>query len=218
LTIEERDLIVSISNEEQYKALPPSQIVPKLADRGIYIASESSFHRVLKAANQLQHRGKALAPQKRSKPNSYQALKPNDVWSWDMMIDIYSRKIVGWEVHETESAEFAAALINRACLAEGACRNGLVLHSDNGGPMKGATMLAKLQWLGVVPSFSRPSVSDDNPYSESLFKTLKYTPAYPSKPFEDLQAARKWVHTFVGWYNEEHSSQWYRLCNARFSP
>jgi putative transposase len=220
LTIEERDLIVSISNEEQYKALPPSQIVPKLADRGIYIASESSFHRVLKAANQLQHRGKALAPKKRSKPNSYQALKPNEVWSWGitflkstivgcffrlyMMIDIYSRKIVGWEVHETESAEFAAALINRACLAEGACRTGLVLHSDNGGPMKGATMLAKLQWLGVVPSFSRPSVSDDNPYSESLFKTLKYTPAYPSKPFEDLQAARKWVHTFVGWYNEEH--------------
>ena len=89
---------------------------------------------------------------------------------------------MGWEVHETESAEFAAALINRACLAEGTCRTELVLHSDNGGPMKGATMLAKLQWLGVVPSFSRPSVSNDNPYSESLFKTLKYTPAYPESP------------------------------------
>ena len=220
LTVEERELIVTTSNEDQFKALPPSQIVPKLAGRGVYIGSESSFYRVLKAVNQLQHRGKALAPKKRSKPNSYLASRPNEVWSWDitflksniagyfyrlyMLIDIYSRKIVGWEVHETESAELAAALINRACLAEGACQTGLVLHSDNGGPMKGATMLAKLQWLGVIPSFSRPSVSDDNPFSESLFKTLKYTPAYPGKPFESLQAARNWVHTFVHWYNEEH--------------
>ena len=117
------------------------------------------------------------------------------------MIDIYSQKIVGWEVHEIESAEFAAALINWACLVEGAC---LVLHSDNVGPLKSTTMLAKLQWLGLVPSFSRPSVSDDNPYSESLFKILKYTLAHPSKPFEDLKAARKWVHTFIGWYNGEH--------------
>jgi len=220
LSTEEWKLIVTTSNEDQYKALPPSQIVPRLADQGVYISSESSFYRVLKAENQLQHRGKALAPQKRSKPNSYLASRPNEVWSWDitylksniagwfyrlyMLIDIYSRKVVGWEVHETESAELAAALINRACLAEGTCRTELVLHSDNGGPMKGATMLAKLQWLGVVPSFSRPSVSNDNPYSESLFKTLKYTPAYPDKPFESLQAARNWVHTFVHWYNEEH--------------
>ena len=220
LTLAERKLIVTTSNEDQYKALPPSQIVPKLADQGVYIASESSFYRVLKAENQLQHRGKALSPQKRSKPTSYLASRPNKIWSWDitflksnmagwfyrlyMLIDIYSRKIVGWEVHETESADFAAALINRACLAEVTCRTELVLHSDNGAPMKGATMLAKLQWLGVVPSFSRPSVSNDNPYSESLFKTLKYTPAYPEKPFESLQAARDWVHTFVYWYNEEH--------------
>ena len=88
-------------------------------------------------------------------------------------------------------------LIRKTCLAEGICEDGLVLHSDNGGPMKGATMLATLQMLGVVPSFSRPSVSDDNPYSESLFRTLKYTPAYPNKPFESIEAARKWVHGFV---------------------
>ena len=220
LTLEERELIVETSNEAQYKALPPSQIVPKLADTGVYIASESSFYRVLKSEDQLQHRSKAMAPQKRSKPNSYLASKPNEVWSWDitflksniagwfyrlyMLLDIYSRKIVGWEVHETESADFSAALINRACLAEGTCRTELVLHSDNGGPMKGATMLAKLQWLGVIPSFSRPSVSNDNPYSESLFKTLKYTPAYPDKPFASLQSARDWVHRFVNWYNEDH--------------
>ena len=220
LAEEERELIIAISNGPKYKALPPSQIVPKLADEGIYIASESTFYRVLKAAKQWQHRGKSLAPKNRRKSNSYLASGPNEVWSWDitylksnmtgmlyrlyMLLDIYNRKIVGWEVHETEPAEFASMLINRACLAESACRTGLVLHSDNGGPMKGATMLAKLQWLDVVPSFSRPSVSNDNPYSESLFKTLKYTPVYPEKPFASLLAARDWVHTFVEWYNEEH--------------
>lgn len=95
-------------------------------------------------------------------------------------------------------------LIRRARLAEGIHRDGLVLHADNGGPMKGVTMLATLQKLGVVPSFSRPSVSDDNPYSESLFRTLKYTPAFPGKPFETIEAARQWVHGFVQWYNNEH--------------
>ncbi len=78
------------------------------------------------------------------------------------------------------------------------------MHADNGGPVKGATMLATLQKLGVVPSFSRPSVSDDNPYSEALFRTLKYVPDYPSRPFESLEAAQQWVHTFVQWYNESH--------------
>jgi len=78
------------------------------------------------------------------------------------------------------------------------------LHSDNGSPMKGATMLATLQQLGVAPSFSRPSVSDDNPFSESLFRTMKYTPSFPAKPFESIEAARKWVHEFVQWYNNEH--------------
>ena len=117
---------------------------------------------------------------------------------------LQSRKIVGWEIHENETADHAALLIRKACLAEGISMQDLVLHSDNGSPMKGATMLAMLQRLGIVPSFSRPSVSNDNPYSESLFGTMKYTPAYPSKPFERLAAAREWVDEFVHWYNEEH--------------
>ncbi|WP_419624579.1 transposase, partial [Thiolapillus sp.] len=121
-----------------------------------------------------------------------------------LIMDIYSRKIVGWEIHENETADHAALLIRKACLAEGISMQDLVLHSDNGSPMKGATMLAMLQRLGIVPSFSRPSVSNDNPYSESLFGTMKYTPAYPSKPFESLAAAREWVDEFVHWYNEEH--------------
>lgn len=144
----------------------------------------------------------------------------NQVWSWDityllsavrghffylyLVEDIWSRRIVGFEVHEEESMEASAALVRATCAAEGVDPNGLVLHSDNGGPMKGSTMLATLRHLGIVPSFSRPSVSDDNPFIESLFRTLKYRPEYPHKPFETLDDARVWVTGFVAWYNAEH--------------
>jgi transposase InsO family protein len=220
LSDEERQAILATCNKPEFQSLPPSQIVPRLADNGEYIASESSFYRVLREADQVQRRGRAQAPRRLAKPEGYQASGPNQVWSWDITFlaasirgvfyrlylveDIFSRKIVGWEVHENESADHASVLIRKACLAEGVHHDGLVLHADNGGPMKGATMLATLQRLGVVPSFSRPSVSDDNPYSESLFRTLKYTPAYPNKPFESIEAARQWVHRFVQWYNNEH--------------
>lgn len=220
LTPQERAQILTICTQSAYQNVPPSQIVPALADEGVYVASESSFYRVLREAEQLQHRGKARAPRTVTKPTGYQATAPNEVWSWDitflattilgmffrlyLVMDVYSRKIVAWEVYETETAEQAATVIQKACLAEGVNRDQLVLHSDNGAPMKGATMLATLQRLGIVPSFSRPSVSDDNPYSESLFRTLKYTPAYPAKPFVSLLAAREWVQTFVQWYNAVH--------------
>jgi putative transposase len=121
-----------------------------------------------------------------------------------IVVDVFSRMIVGWEVHWEESAENASALIGKACLSQGVMPDQLALHSDNGSPMKGATMLATLQRLGVVPSFSRPSVSDDNPYSEALFRTLKYTPAYPRKRFENLAQALEWVQGFVTWYNTQH--------------
>ena len=172
------------------------------------------------SCEQPHHRGKARAPRPVTKPTGYQATGPNQVWSWDitylaaailgrfyrlyLVMDIYSRKIVAWEVYETETAEQAAEFIQHACWAEGVSRQQLVLHVDNGLPMRGATMMATLQKLGVIPSFSRPSVSDDNPYSKSLFRTLKYTPMFPSKPFDSLQAAREWVQGFVRWYNETH--------------
>ena len=220
LTEAEKGQIIGICNRPEYQSLPPSQIVPRLADQGQYIASESSFYRVLHEVKQVNGRERANLPRTVNKAEGYKAEAPNQVWSWDitylaslilgvfyrlyLIEDIFSRKIVGWEVHEEENSEHASCLIRKACLAEGIHQEGLVLHSDNGSPMKGATMLATLQKLGVVPSFSRPSVSDDNPYSESLFRTLKYTPAYPSKPFESIEAARQWVHKFVQWYNEEH--------------
>ncbi|MBK7961773.1 MAG: transposase [Bdellovibrionales bacterium] len=121
-------------------------------------------------------------------------------------MDLFSRKIVGWEVHENESMELSSRPLQRICLTEGIDKGQLHVHSDNGGPMKGATMLVTMQWLGVVPSFSRPSVSNDNPFSASLFKTLKYCPEYPSKPFDGIEKARAWVEKFVSWYNTQHLS------------
>jgi transposase InsO family protein len=119
-------------------------------------------------------------------------------------MDIYSRKIVGFAVHDEQCSDLASQLIDDICKAEQVSRGKLTLHSDNGGPMKGATMLATLQPLGVLPSFSKASVSIDNPFSEALFKTLKYCPQYPSKPFESVADAQAWVMEFVRWYNQEH--------------
>ena len=107
-------------------------------------------------------------------------------------------------MYEKESSEYASDVLEDACSKEGIKPGDVDLHSDNGGPMKGASMLATLERLGVMPSFSRPSVSDDNPYSEALFRTLKYCSTYPLQPFADLQDARLWVEGFVDWYNHHH--------------
>lgn len=210
-----RELVLS----PEFVDLAPHQIVPKLADMKIYIASESTLYRLLREEKLNAHRGRAKPPTRR-RPDEHTATGPDQVWCWDitylrspvagmffylyLFLDVWSRKIVGWAVLEEESNEAAAELFRKISVEQGIDPDGLVLHSDNGGPMKGATMLATLQKLGVVPSFSRPSVSDDNAYVESLFRTAKYRPGYPSGPFESLDAARAWVLTFVTWYNEEH--------------
>lgn len=216
----ERQHVLAVANSPQFGHLSPSQIVPQLADQGQYIASESTFYRVLKAANQLKHRGADKPATPRHKPRALVATAPSQLYSWDitylptpvmgiylylyLFMDIYSRKIVGWQVYQTESSEQASEVMRDICEREHIAPQQVVLHSDNGSPMKGATMLATLQQLGVVPSFSRPACSNDNPYSESLFKTLKYRPSYPQRAFDSLMAARQWVGTFVKWYNEEH--------------
>lgn len=219
LSAAERAIILDTANQAKFANLPPSQIVPKLADEGCYLASESTFYRILRTEKQLSHRGRAKAATNK-RPEAVLATAPNQLWSWDitymgttvkglffylyLIMDIFSRKIVGWEVYEEESAEHAAKTFRKAYLREGIAGQPLILHSDNGSPMKGATMLGTLQKLGVMPSFSRPSVSDDNPYSEALFKTLKYHPGLPDKPFDTLDEARLWVAGFQQWYNEEH--------------
>jgi putative transposase len=220
LSLLERQRLLAVANSAQFGHLPPSQIVPRLADEGRYIASESTFYRVLKEEEMLKYRGAESPRKPRSKPRALQATAPNQLFSWDitylpteikgvyfylyMFIDIFSRKVVGWQVYEVESSALASEVMRDICARENIAPNQVVLHSDNGSPMKGATMLATLQTLGVMPSFSRPSVSNDNPYAESFFKTLKYCPAYPKHPFMDLLAAREWVGTFMHWYNEEH--------------
>ena len=168
----------------------------------------------------LNHRGRSEAP-KHNRPSTYSATAPNQVYMWDitylngphkgmfyylyLFSDLYDRSIVGWEVYEEESADYASSLIKRICLKQGRLTTEpLVLHSDNGSPMKGATMLATLYQLGITPSNSRPCVSNDNPYAESLFKTLKYRPDYQPKGFETLEKAREWVSLFVKWYNHDH--------------
>jgi transposase InsO family protein len=217
---EEKKLILDVANSFEYRDLSPWQIVPRLADQGRYLASESSFYRILKANEQLNHRQKSSPPRRITKPEELMATKPNQIWSWDITylatairgmfyylylpMDIFSRFIVHWEIHERQTEELAAQMITTACLKQGVSKNQITLHADNGGPMKGATMLATLQRLGIMPSFSRPSVSDDNPFSESLFKTLKYCPAYPEKPFATIVEAKAWVEKFVQWYNNVH--------------
>ena len=219
LTEEEKKMIIEISNSKLYQDLTPWKIVPKLADFGTYLASESSFYRVLRSVNLLNHRSKSKPSQNR-RPKDLIASKPNEVWSWDitylkspvrgvyyylyLVMDIFSRMIVGWTVEEVESSEHAVLLFTETCRIHKIIEGTLTLHSDNGGVMKGFTLLSTLQKLQVIPSFSRPSVSDDNPFSEALFKTLKYRPSYPDGAFASLEEARIWVTKFVGWYNTEH--------------
>ena len=215
----ERALIIKTSVSAAYVNLSPHQIVPKLADEGIYIASESTFYRVLKAESLNAHRGLSK-PRLVERPKAYEATRPNQIYSWDitylqscvrgqfyylyLFLDIFSKKIVGWDIHATQEADLSSMLLEDICKLEKINKFQIVLHSDNGGPMKAATMLATMQKLGVMPSFSRPSVSNDNPFSESMFKTLKYCPIFPSKPFENIEAAIAWMNKFVKWYNTEH--------------
>jgi transposase InsO family protein len=222
LTEMERARILEVANEPRFADTPPSRIVPTLADEGIYIASESSFHRVLRAHGQMNRRGRAQPPRASRPPTTHIATAPAEVWCWDvtflpaqiqgrwfyfyLILDLYSRKIVGFEVHDTDSAEHAAHLARRTALAEGVHAMPVrpVLHGDNGATLKATTVLAMLHWLGIEPSYSRPRVSDDNAFAEALFRTAKYRPEFPLKGFADLEAAREWSARFVQWYNYEH--------------
>jgi len=220
LTQVESDAAMAVLNSDEFKDLPPSQIVPRLADQGQYVASESTMYRLLHNAGQMKHRRLERMPRKINKPRALVATQPNQIYCWDitylpapvkgmhfylyLFVDIFSRKIVGWQVYDHESAELASELMQDICLRLKIAPGQLVVHSDNGSPMKGETMLASMQRLGIAHSRSRPSVSNDNPYSESLFRTLKYRPQMPVKPFEDIQHARRWVTELVRWYNHEH--------------
>lgn len=214
LSAQERWLALELLRFARHRGLSPRQLVPRLADQGIYVASESTFYRLVRA-----ERLSRPAPRPRSPP-VHVARAPNQIWSWDitylqgpvrgpflylyLVMDLYSRRIMGWRVHAEESARHAARLIHEACAAHGVDSGGLVLRSDNGGPMRGATLQYTLRCLGILPSFSRPGVSNDNPFSEALFRTLKVSPSYPRQGFASCTEARRWVTRFVAWYNGEH--------------
>lgn len=222
LTQAERERVLCVANEPRFADLPPARIVPMLADEGVYIASESSFCRVLREHGQAARRGRAKPPRPTRAPTTHVATAPGEVWCWDMtylparvagrwfylylILDLYSRKIVGWEVHDSDDSVHAAQLVRRTALAEGIAARPRqpVLHGDNGATLKATTVLAMLHWLGVKPSYSRPRVSDDNAFVESLFRTAKYRPEFPLRGFDDLDAARCWAAEFVHWYNVEH--------------
>jgi transposase InsO family protein len=222
LSPQERERILQIANEPRFADLPPARIVPMLADEGLYVASESSFSRVLRAHDQVRHRGPGKAPQRQRAPTTHVATAARQLWAWDMsylpaqvighwfylylILDVYSRKIVGFEVHDRDSSDHAVDLLRRTALSEGlhAMQDRPVLHGDNGATLKATTVLAMLHWLGIKPSYSRPRVSNDNAFVESLFKTAKYRPQFPGSGFADLDAARDWASRFVHWYNHDH--------------
>lgn len=222
LSTDERAQVLQVANEARFADVPPARIVPILADEGVYVASESTFSRLLRAAGQATYRGPAKTPRKTRPPTTHVATAPRQVWCWDMtylpaniacrwfylylILDLYSRKIVGWEVHGEDDADHAAHLVRRTAFAEGIAANANkpVLHGDNGATLKATTVLAMLHWLGVKPSYSRPRVSDDNAFAEALFRTAKYRPEFPADGFTDLDAARAWTIRFTHWYNFEH--------------
>ncbi len=216
----ERQQVLTQANQPEFRDLSPKQIVPILAERGDYLCSEPTMYRVLHEAKQMHRRENSRAPHKPHAPRELKAISANQVWSWDItwlpsqvrglhykayvVLDVWSRKIVAAEVFEEESAEHASILISQACQQLGIVADQLCLHADNGGPMKASTMLATLQALGVACSFSRPGVSNDNPFSESAFRTMKYRPNYPARPFASLEEARAWLRAFTHWYNTTH--------------
>ena len=215
---EEKKLLKKL-NSPEFRNKSPRQVVPELAERGEYIASEATAYRVLRRHNMQHHRENRRTP-KNNKPNELLATKPNQVMTWDitylrgpikgaffylyMVTDIFSRRIVAARVYETENDDNSAELFTALHTQESLVAGQVTLHSDNGGPMKGATIKATLEKLGILTSFSRPRVSNDNAYSESLFGTMKGVCHFPKDGFETLERAQAWVDSFVHWYNSEH--------------
>jgi putative transposase len=217
LTQAEKDEFYAVANQPRFRDLTAAQIVATLLEEGIWYGSESTLCRILKSHNALLPRTESRSPHKRHRPPELVATGPNQVWAWDItwlktdvagifvfayvIIDIYSRKIVGWSIENSESADYAQTLFRRIIRDTGVCPQ--FVHADNGSPMKGLSLVAFLTSLKVGLTYSRPRVSDDNPFIESFFKTVKYRVGYP-KAFTGLQHAREWMSNFIDWYNNQH--------------
>jgi len=217
ITSEKIEELLGTVNSAKYLDMSPYEVVPMLLDEGRYICSVRTMYRLLRRQDLIHQRDGSRKRQKRAKPPQRIASGPNMVWCWDItwlpaairglffyayvIIDIFDRTIVGWAIHDRESDTHSRDLFETLSRGEDIIFE--YLHSDNGSPMKGSTLMAFLDSLNVGVSFSRPRTSNDNPYIESLFKTLKYSSGYPIR-FRDLEHARQWMADFVNWYNTEH--------------
>ncbi len=218
LTTKERDIVLNTLNSNKYVDLPPTQIYAKLLDDGQYLCSARTMYRILEDNNQVRERRHIIDRTQFKKPELI-ATKPNQVWSWDItklkgpvawtyfylyvIIDIFSRYVVGWLVADREAASLAKLLIDETCCRQSILPDQLTIHSDRGSSMKSKVVAQLYADLGITKSFSRPSVSNDNPYSESQFKTMKYRPEFPDR-FGAIQDTRAFCHPYFDWYNNDH--------------
>jgi len=210
---------VKLLCSQRFADLAPAQVYATLLDEGVYACSIRTMYRLLHEADLVGERRRGHAPRASHATPQVHAEAPNQAWSWDIsrlagparrewfyayvLLDIFSRAIVGWTVETSESDTVAQRLIATTAARQGIDRDRLVLHSDRGPQMTSMTVAELLEDLGVTRSLSRPRVSNDNPFSESNFKTAKYRPDYPDR-FDDLDHARAWFARFVAWYNQEH--------------
>ncbi len=213
----EEEAILAICNSEKYCDMPPAMIVALLAQENTYIASESTFYRVMRKKQLLAHRQKSKAPRKGKQPDRIEVTGPNQVWAWDItwlktdvkglfhyaytIIDLYDRSIVGWTIEDQESDHHAHKLFSRIIRDMKVIPE--IVHADNGNSMRGMTLAAFLDSLFISRSYSRPRVSNDNAFIESWHKTLKYSIGYPDF-FPTIENARTWYANFINWYNTAH--------------
>jgi transposase InsO family protein len=218
LAADERAVVLAELNSPRFADLAPREVYARLLDEGRYLCSISTMYRVLAEAGEVRERRDVLRHPSYAKPELV-ATAPNQVWSWDItklrgpqkgvyyclyvVLDLYSRYVVGWMLAPTENGVLAGELIDEACSKQGIAVGALTLHNDRGSPMKARSLAVTLAELGVLHSFSRPQVSDDNPFSEAQFKTLKYMPGFPAR-FASLDDARAFLRRFFAWYNHEH--------------
>jgi putative transposase len=214
----ERKAVCDTLNSQRFQDAAPRQVYATLLDEGIYLCSWSTMYRILHACSEVRERRNQLQHPNYAKPELL-ATAPNQVWSWDItklkgpvtwtyyylyvILDIFSRYVVGWLIAEREAAYLAKELIDQTCAKQSIDRGQLALHADRGASMRSKPVAQLLADLGVTKTHSRPYTADDNPYSEAHFKTLKYRPDFPER-FGSLQDARVWARPFFHWYNHEH--------------
>lgn len=218
LSEDERQAVLDLLHGQRFVDRPPADVVATLLDEGRYLCSTRTMYRILDGKKEVKERRNQRAHPIYEKPELL-ATRPNEVWSWDItklkgpvkwtyyqlyvILDIFSRYVVGWMVAERESSELAKRLIRESCLKQEVLSDQLTLHADRGSSMKSKPVAMMLSDLGVTKTHSRPHVSNDNPYSESHFKTLKYRPGFPER-FGSLQDARTFCQEFFTWYNTQH--------------